>query len=300
MGMTPSRMPLAIAATALIALAEPALSAGAWSWSALPGEERRSQLVCSPAGDDHAWLCLALRCEQGDGIALYAELTNLALDTRFDLVFADRRITVWGRTHDPALPYSHRIDGPIDEILAALRANPSVTIDRPAAPLNPEMATIPISGADEAIGAIEGTCAGDAGAAPAAAWELHDARGWCSLSRPGDADAATRATFATPHGSELVYLRLTYPARSFTDDADVLLSADLSGGGVTTFTAKATGDAIADLDHAVPPETLSQFLAATAVTITATPPGAAISVRMDGLGEALAELAHCAGAPAKN
>ena len=308
--MKPHTLPLALAALGLLALPAPGLAASAWSWSALPGEESRSQITCSTAGNDDSWVCLALRCEGAAGIALYAELTNLALDDRFDLVFADRRITVRGQAHDPALPYSHRIDGPIEDIIAAMRDNPAVTIDRPAAPINPDMATIPLAGASAAIAAVEAICASDtasrtpsdgAGATaggPAPAWTLIDDGRWCSVSRRGEADASTKAALATPRGSDLVYLRLTYPAGSFVDDADIVLSADLPGG-VTEFTAKATGDAIADLDHAVPDDILARFAAAERVDISATPPGKSVSVKMAGLAAALTDLSSCAEAPRK-
>lgn len=300
--MNPRTLPFALAAIGLLALPAAGLASSAWSWSALPGEERRSQITCSTGGTDESWVCLALRCEGAAGIALYAELTNLALDDRFDLVFADRRITVWGKAHDPALPYSHRIDGPIEKVISAMRVNPEVTIDRPTAPINPDMATIPLAGAGAAIAAVEAVCAssaaGEAAGGAASAWTLSDDGRWCSVSRSGESDATTKAAFATPRGSELVYLRLTYPAGSFIDDADIVLSADLPGDA-TEFTAKATGDAIADLDHAVTDDVLARFAAAKRVTIAATPPGTSVSVRMTGLAAALAELSACAGSPAK-
>lgn len=300
--MRPHTFPLALTAISILALPAPGLAASAWSWSALPGEEGRSQITCSTGGSDESWVCLALRCEGAAGIALYAELTNLALDDRFDLVFADRRITVWGQPHDPALPYSHRIDGPIEKVISAMRVNPEVTIDRPAAPINPDMATIPLAGAGAAIAAVETICAsnaaGNAAGSAASTWTLRDDGRWCAVSRSGEDDATTKAAFATPRGSELVYLRLTYPAGSFVDDADIVLSAELPGGA-TAFIAKATGDAIADLDHALPDDILARFVAAKRVTIAATPPGASVSVRMAGLAAALAELGACAGSPAK-
>gem|GEM_PF-1777831 len=139
----------------------PGLAEGAWSWSALEGEEKRSIVSCSPGGTDHAWLCLALRCDAPNEIALYADLTNMTLDNRFDLVFPSGTITVWGQNNDPALPYTNRIGGPIDDIIAAMRTNPTVTIDRPYEPINPRMSQIPLSGANEAIDALIRNCTPD-------------------------------------------------------------------------------------------------------------------------------------------
>ena len=154
-----SSLPIACVAICLVLLsASQAAAQQSWQSSPFPDESGSAVMGCSDSTNDEAWSCLAVRCGP-EGLALYAELTNLTLDDAFTLVIGGQRFAVSGRSREESAPYSNRLDGDVPAIVAAMKGAETVVIDRPQYPLNPGFDTIPLRGAAEAIGALEAQCA---------------------------------------------------------------------------------------------------------------------------------------------
>lgn len=135
----------------------PSAVLASWDWSGFPGEERQSVIGCSDAHTDESWLCLAVRCDAPGDLNLYIELTNLDVRGTLYVVVDDQRFTVNATTETDA-PYSSRLDGDINAILAALKAGSEVFLGGPEYRFTSGYDTVPLRGSGRAISALEVQC----------------------------------------------------------------------------------------------------------------------------------------------
>jgi hypothetical protein len=133
------------------------VSTSNWDWSSFENEGQQSVIGCSDTETDDSWLCLAARCDAPGNINLYIELTNLDVEDELDIIVGEKRFGVVG-TSDIEAPYSSRLDGDTEAILAALKSGAQAMLDRPHYPFNAGYDTIPLRGSSKAISALEAQC----------------------------------------------------------------------------------------------------------------------------------------------